>query len=308
MAASEPTGDAEKAALLGQVAKLETANAALRGELANERDNGRFLASIVENLPDMIFVKEAADLKFVRFNAAGERLLGRDRRELIGKSDRDFFPPNEADFFIGKDREVLASGKLLDIPEEPIHTPHGVRTLHTKKIPILADDGTPRFLLGISEDITDRKSDAEHLARQTAELAQANAEVIRVLADTMAALSTPLLPIHRGVLVMPLIGGVDAERMGRALDVVLAGVASSAAKVVILDITGVWRLDDGVADGLTRVAKAVRLLGAELVITGIGAETAHTLGKIRSDWSGIVTRARLEAGVAYALAAVGSAR
>lgn len=126
----------------------------------------RFLESVVENIPDMIFVKDAAELRFVRFNAAGERLLGWPRAHLLGKNDDDFFPPNEAAFFKAKDREVLASRRLLEIPEEPIHTASGTRYLHTKKIPILDAAGAPAFLLGISEDITEKKLAREALRAQ----------------------------------------------------------------------------------------------------------------------------------------------
>jgi len=116
-----------------------------------------FLTSIVENIPNMIFVKDANELRFVRFNRAGEELLGASRDELIGKNDYDLFPREEADFFTAKDRAVLDSGDLADIPEEDIHTRQGVRTLHTKKIPIRDEAGKPQYLLGISEDITERK-------------------------------------------------------------------------------------------------------------------------------------------------------
>src|SRR5690348_9814256 len=110
----------------------------------------------------MIFVKDAKHLRFARFNRAGEELPGFPRKQLIGKNDYDFFPKEEADFFTQKDRAVLAGGKVVDIPEEPIHTKHkGKRILHTKKIPILGAGGKPLYLLGISEDITERKN-AEH--------------------------------------------------------------------------------------------------------------------------------------------------
>ncbi len=116
-----------------------------------------FVASIVDNIPHMVFVKDAENLRFVRLNKAGERLLGTRQSDLLGKSDFDIFPAEEAEFFVANDRAVLASGRLLDIPEEPIMTPDGIRYLHTKKIPILDDQKVPRYLLGISEDITDRQ-------------------------------------------------------------------------------------------------------------------------------------------------------
>ncbi len=117
-----------------------------------------FLDSIIENIPNMVFVKDARDLRFVRFNKAGEELLGFSRDELFGKNDYDFFPREEANFFTAKDRAVLESGTLVDIPEETIHRRDGEsRILHTKKVPIRDKNGIAQFLLGISEDITERR-------------------------------------------------------------------------------------------------------------------------------------------------------
>ncbi len=127
-------------------------------------DTALFLHSIVENIPDMIFVKDARDLRFVRFNRAGEELLGYSRSELLGKTDYDFFPRAEADFFTQKDREVLAQDQVIEIPEERIQTRHkGERILRTLKIPLRNGDGEPQYLLGISEDITERKHAEDQL-------------------------------------------------------------------------------------------------------------------------------------------------
>ena len=129
-----------------------------------------FLESIVENIPHMIFVKDAGELRFVRFNKAGEELLGHTRQNLIGKSDYELFPKEEADFFTGADRDVLRNREVLDIPEEPILTKgKGLRSLHTKKIPIFDENHQPIYLLGISEDITERKR-AEHQLQRSFEL------------------------------------------------------------------------------------------------------------------------------------------
>ena len=80
----------------------------------------RLFNSIVENIPNMIFLKRASDLRFAIFNKAGEQLLGFDRQDLLGKNDYDFFPSDQADSFTAKDREVLQSTAVLDIPEEAV--------------------------------------------------------------------------------------------------------------------------------------------------------------------------------------------
>jgi two-component system NtrC family sensor kinase len=127
----------------------------------------KFLNSIIDNIPAMIFIKDARELRFVRVNAVGEKLLGLSTAQLIGKNDHDFFPRPQADFFTAKDREVLQSGAVMNIPEEEIDTrQHGKRVLHTRKVPILDDRGQPAFLLGISDDITDIRA-AEAALQET---------------------------------------------------------------------------------------------------------------------------------------------
>lgn len=161
-AGSDISLGAENDRLRARVADLE-AELALRADAVHIQ---RFLDSIVENVPVMIFVKDAARLRFVRVNKAEEQVLGLTRQQLIGRGDHDFFPKDEADFFTGNDRKVLESGELLDIPEESILTSKGMLILHTKKIPLLDDQGRPQYLLGISEDITERKR-AEQELRDT---------------------------------------------------------------------------------------------------------------------------------------------
>ena len=143
--------------------------------------------AVFENVPLMIFLKEATDLKYVMFNRAGEELLGYERQHLLGKTDLDSFSLEQATRFTAADREVLdGEAGRLDVPQELVSTAsNGERLLHTRKVRIQSPDGTSKFLLGISEDITDRKAvEAEleqhrhHLealvATRTAELEMAN--------------------------------------------------------------------------------------------------------------------------------------
>ena len=136
-----------------------------RAQIEKElRQTNAFLDSVIDNIPDMLFIKDAEELRFVRFNRAGEELIGYNREDLLGKNDYSFFPKDQADFFAEKDRLVLREGTLLEIPEEPILTKKkDSRILHTKKIPILGPDGKPAYLLGISEDITERIQNEQQL-------------------------------------------------------------------------------------------------------------------------------------------------
>ena len=152
-----------------------------QNKLASDlRNTNHFLNTILENIPNMIFVKDAEQLRFVRFNRAGEKLLGRMRDELIGKNDYDFFQKEQADAFTHKDREVLIKGEVEDIAEEPIQTKNGDRWLHTKKIAITDETGKPQYLLGISEDITSSRL-------YLAEIKQLNTELEKTVAQLLSA-------------------------------------------------------------------------------------------------------------------------
>ena len=159
--------------------QLEQTNRELEQDIAERKraeeelkESKALVDAVVENVPLMIFLKEATDLRFVIFNRAGEELLGYDRKDLLGKNNLDLFPPEQAAHFMAKDREVLdGEAGMLDIPEEPILTAKkGQRLLHTRKVCIRGADGTTKYLLGISEDITERKQAEARMAEQLDEL------------------------------------------------------------------------------------------------------------------------------------------
>jgi PAS domain S-box-containing protein len=134
--------------------------------------NHLFIDALLENIPDMIFLKDSEELRFVRINKAGEKLLGISRDELIGKNDFDFFPSEQATFFYSKDREVLDKGQLVFIEEEKITTKEGECWLQTKKIPLKGPNNNQTYLLGISQDITIRKKQDDQLKEFNKQLEQ----------------------------------------------------------------------------------------------------------------------------------------
>jgi anti-anti-sigma regulatory factor len=157
--------------------------------------------------------------------------------------------------------------------------------------------------------------------RRTAQLARANAEleaqsaerlradresallreeVIRMQAALLEELSTPLIPLSDRVVIMPLVGTIDSKRAGQVLEVLSQGVVARGARIAIIDITGVPTVDTHVASVLIRAAQAVRLLGAEVVLTGIRPKVAKSLVELRVELGGLVTRSNLQAGISYA--------
>jgi rsbT co-antagonist protein RsbR len=258
------------------------------------RESQQLLQTLFDHLPVAALVKTAADGRFTLWNTASEELFGFAAADVIGKTDYDLFSYEQAAFFRAKDQAVFATGIPETIPVEYVDTPHqGQRILRTIKVPIYTVQGAPHVLLIISVDITEQQLAAE-------ERAKLQAQIIEAQQAALAELSTPLIPISDEVMVMPLIGSMDSRRAQQVMEALLAGVAERRAKTAILDITGVPVVDTQVANALIRAAQAARLLGAEVILTGIRPEVAQTLVGLGVDLNTIITRSSLQSGIAYA--------
>ena len=114
---------------MSECSQLAESNRQLESELTERqrveqqlRNANAFLDSVIDNIPTMLFMKDAEDLRVVRFNKAGEELVGHSREELIGKTDFDLYPQEEAEFFTQKDRDVLNGMEMVEIEEEELLT------------------------------------------------------------------------------------------------------------------------------------------------------------------------------------------
>ncbi|UQA54674.1 PAS domain-containing protein [Polyangium aurulentum] len=151
----------------------------------------------------------------------------------------------------------------------------------------------PYHLAGVVFDITDEKREQEE--RQA--LAQ---QIIDTQRETLRQIGAPIVPIGPRVLALPLIGTLTPERANLVIEELLRAVSERSAEVIILDVTGVPTVDTDVADGLIRAAQAVRLLGAEVVMTGVQPPVAKALVELGVDMGAFVTKADLQSGIAWA--------
>jgi PAS domain S-box-containing protein len=245
--------------------------------------------AVLDNAVDGIITIEE-DGRIASFNPAAERIFGLDVSEAIGRSVGQIIPAPHNDQYrmVGIGREV--TGQRADGTSFPLDLAVGEMRM-----------GDQHRFIAIVHDLTERKRAAEERARL-------QEQIIRAQAATLAELSTPLIPISDAVVVMPLIGALDDQRMQQVLEALLHGVEQRRARMAILDITGVPVVDAHVANGLILAAQAVRLLGARVILTGIRPEVAQTLVGLGVDLSDIITHSTLQSGIAYATNGQGRAR
>lgn len=261
---------------------------------ADLRASQNLLATIFEHLPVAVILKDAAEGRTLLWNGAAERLYGVKTDSVIGKTDHEVMPKEIADEMTTRNRAALASRQPDVIPEYVFSRPDGEFTVSITRVPILGPDGEPTHLLILCNDLSEQKRAAD-------ERATLQAQVIEAQQHALRELSTPLLPIASKVVLMPIIGAIDSRRAQQVLEALLQGVAEHNAEVAIVDITGVQVVDTQVANAFIQAARAVQLLGAQVILTGIRPEVAQTLVQLGVDLQGMSTRGSLQSGIASAL-------
>ncbi|MGK3988033.1 substrate-binding domain-containing protein [Sorangium sp. So ce136] len=138
--------------------------------------------------------------------------------------------------------------------------------------------------------ITERSAALERANQQQAEMLQ-----------TIRELESPVVPIAEGILVMPIVGVMDAQRSSHFIESMLREIDAQRAQVVLIDVTGMASVDAAAASQLVRAARAAALLGAEAVLVGVRADAAQMMVDQGLDVGSMVTQANLARGFSYAL-------
>ena len=146
------------------VSVIEDVTARKRLEYERDRDRA-FLHQIIESVPATIIVRDAKTNCYVLANQSALAHFGVSRDEILGRTPADVFPKATAELIAQHDEQLLASGGSMFFDEYPLDTAGiGLRTVTSKKLVIRDIDGTPRYILGVIEDVTDRKRSEERIA------------------------------------------------------------------------------------------------------------------------------------------------
>jgi len=251
----------------------------------------RIFQSIVENSPDGVCVVHPDDYHIFYANHA-YRTLVQYGDEVIGMHGALMLDIDQEQFdAIGC--ELVERGAWQGVL--PCKRKDGGIVYTSQSVfPIADEKNNVHALAVIAHDLTEQQ-------RQEAERTTLQQQVIEAQRAALRELSAPLLPISAHTVIMPLIGTIDSQRAQQIMETLLHGVADHHADIAIVDITGVQVVDTQVASALIQAAQAVQLLGAQVVLTGIGPSMAQTLVSLGVDLSGIVTRGSLQKGMAYAI-------
>ena len=155
--------------------------------------------------------------------------------------------------------------------------------------------------LAVFRDVSAEVALEEDVRSRTAALARSdeeNRELIERLRVSLDELSTPVLELWEDVLVLPVIGLVDTQRSAQMTERALAEITRQRARFLVVDLTGVEVLDTSTADRFLRLARAVRLLGAECIVSGIQPAVARTLVEIGVSLDGLETKRNLRQALA----------
>lgn len=125
-------------------------------------------------------------------------------------------------------------------------------------------------------------------------------EIISSQQEAIKELSTPVLQLHDGLLLLPIVGVLDSHRARQMTDQLLHAIHARRARVVVIDVTGVPTVDSMVANHLVQAVEAARLLGAHAIVTGVSADVAQTLVRIGVDLSRLDTAGDLQTGMEQA--------
>jgi len=251
-------------------------------------DTSELMQSLINSVRDYAIILLDTEGHVLTWNSAAERLKGWTAGEIIGKHFSVFYPPEDVEN--GKTQLELQTAAREGRFEDEGWRVRKDGTRFWANVIVTALRNKNGVLQGfgkVTRDLTERRANEERISRQAQEL--------------MEMASVPIVQVWEGVVLVPLIGMLDSQRTQQLMERLLQKITETGSPIALVDITGVPTIDTQTAQHLIETVSAVRLLGAEVVLTGLRPMIAQTLVHLGVDLSNVVTRASLVAGFRMAL-------
>jgi anti-anti-sigma factor len=260
-------------------------------QAASEEHIAEMMPMLIDSIKDYAIIFLDSEGRVLTWNSAAEHLKGWKADEIIGHHFSRFYPAE--DVKQGKTEMELESaardGRFED--EGWRVRKDGTRFWANVIVTALRDkDGRLRGFGKVTRDLSERRENEEKIKRQAHEIME------------MAAV--PIVRVWEGVILVPLIGTLDSQRAQQLMERLLHGITETSSSVALIDITGVPSIDTQTAQHLIETMSAVRLLGAEVILTGVRPSIAQTLVHLGIDLSNVSTRASLASGLRMALSTI----
>ena len=263
--------------------------------MAKELQAASYARSLIEASLDPLVTIDA-DGKLIDVNKATELMTGVSRKRLIGTDFSKYF--TEPDKAREGYKQAFSQGSVTDYPLVIRHTSGRTTDVLYNAAVYKDETGKVQGVFAAARDITGLKKAA-------AEAAAKQAEIIQRQAQEILEISTPVMQVWEGVLVAPLIGTLDSQRTQQFMERLLQRIVATNSPMALVDVTGAPTIDTQTAQHLIDTISAVRLLGAQVILTGIRPAIAQTLVHLGVDLSGITTRSSLSGGLLVAMDSLG---
>ncbi len=249
--------------------------------------------------------------RFVDVNSTWTRVLGYSVDELRGQPILGFMHPEEAEAVAAHLRGRAAVAEIPSFESRFRRKDGEYRWLAWSSSPPGADGllySSARDVTSYREVLAERESALVEKARFEADYRRVEDELRRRLEaqqDAIHSMSTPIIQVWDDIVTMPVVGLVDSVRAADMKNSLLETVSRTGAKFAIVDLTGVDTVDTATADHLLKVMRAVGLLGARCVITGIQPSVAQIIVALGLDMQGVITLRSLREGLKYCMRTMG---
>lgn len=251
---------------------------------------------------DMLCTASLDTGHFVRLNPTWSRTLGYTEDELHAQPFVEFVHPDDRAATIEAASELATGNSVVSFMNRYRTKSGEYRWIEWMSTVNLEQ----RLIYAVARDVTARKQTEEALReseQRTRELLiqirEHNAQLQRQ-SEVLRQLATPVIPLAKEVIAIPIIGDIDPERAEQIIESMTQGVSDSRALVALIDLTGVRQIDNHGANALLRVAQSTRLLGCITVFTGIGPNIAQTLVALDVNLRNLVTYSTLQEGIEFA--------